>query len=165
MRSARLFLVRVLTCFIPETRGFGLKRSLYRWAGVKVGKGVRINSSAKISGIGQLSIGDNTWIGPEVMIVCSSEITIGANCDIAPRVFIGDGTHLITKEQDRIAGIDISKPIHIGNGCWLCVNCTILSGVSIGEKCVVAAGAVANDDYGSMKLLAGVPAKVVKNIQ
>ena len=93
MNSFRLFVVRKILDFIPETRAFGMKRTLYRWAGARIGDGVRINSSVKITGIGKLTIGDNTWIGSDTMIMCSSEVVIGANCDIAPRVFIGDGTH------------------------------------------------------------------------
>ncbi len=150
---------------IPETRGFGLKRALYRWAGAIIGNGVKINSSVRISGIGKLSIGENTWIGPEVMIACSSAISIGADCDIAPRVYIGDGTHKITPGMTRIAGQDVTEPIHIGNGCWLCVNSTVLPGVSIGDKCVVAAGAVVNKCCDRNRLIAGVPAKVIKELE
>lgn len=165
MNRFRLFITRLVSRFIPETHGFGLKRMLYRWAGANIGNGVKINSSVKISGIGNLSIGDNTWIGPEVMIACSSEISIGANCDIAPRVYIGDGTHKITPGMDRIAGEGETKPVHIGNGCWLCVNSTVLPGVSIGDKCVIAAGAVVNKDCRQNQLFAGVPAKGIKEFR
>lgn len=162
MNSLRLFIVRIILDFVPETRAFSLKRTLYRWAGANIGKGVRINSSAKIIGVGDLTIGANTWIGPETIIMCSSKIKIGANCDIAPCVYIGDGTHEITPDRDRIAGIDFTKCINIGDGCWLCTNATILPGVSIGNKCVVAAGAVVNQSCGNMELIGGVPAKLIK---
>lgn len=162
MNSLKLFLVRKILDFIPETRAFGMKRFLYRWTGVQIGNGVRISSSAKILGAGYLSIGDDTWIGPEAFIVCSSEISIGARCDIAPRVYIGDGTHEITPEMDRIAGIDTAKPIKIGDGCWLCANSTILPGVTICEKCVVASGAVVTCNFEHQLLLAGVPATIKK---
>ena len=165
MNSLRLFVVRKILDFIPETRAFGIKRTLYRWAGVTIGNGVRINSSAKISGIGKLIIGDNTWIGPETIILCSSEISIGANIDIAPRVYIGDGTHVITPDKECISGIDTVKGISIGDGCWICANATILPGVSIGNKCVVAAGAVVNKSCGNMELIGGVPAKLIKNLK
>lgn len=164
MNSLRLFVIRKILDFVPETRAFGMKRILYRWAGAIIGEGVRINSSAKITGVGKLSIGANTWIGPNTTIMCSSEISICANCDIAPRVYIGDGTHQITPNKDRIAGIDTTKKIVIGEGCWLCVNSTILPGVSIGNKCVVAAGAVVTGDCEDMTLVAGVPAKKIKDL-
>lgn len=163
MNSFRLFIVRKILNLVPETRGFSMKRALYRWAGVNVGEGVRINSSAKISGIGSLTIGANTWIGPGTIIICSSEITIGANCDIAPCVYIGDGTHKIMADGERVAGEAVTDNIIIGDGSWICVNATILPGVSIGRKCVVAAGAVVTSGSEDMKLLAGVPAKVIKD--
>lgn len=165
MNSIRLYLAGCLVHCMPETRAFGLKRILYRWAGVNIGDNVRICSSAKIIGAGQLEIGDNTWIGPETFISASSSVRIGANCDIAPRVFIGDGTHELTPEQDRVAGIETCRPISIGDGCWICVNATILAGVKIGCKCIVAAGAVVTQSFEIKKLIGGIPANVIKEIR
>lgn len=165
MNSIRLYLAGCLVHCMPETRAFGLKRILYRWAGVNIGDNVRICSSAKIIGAGQLEIGDNTWIGPEAFISASSSVRIGANCDIAPRVFIGDGTHKLTPEQNRVAGIEICQPISVGDGCWICANATILAGVEIGGKCIVAAGAVVTRPVESMKLIGGIPANVIKEIR
>ena len=164
MNSIRLFVVSKILNLFPETRAFGLKRVLYRWAGVKLGKGVRICSSVKILGVGNLVIGDNTWIGPGTTIFCSSNIDIGANCDIAPCVYIGDGSHRITPDKERVAGIVTTERIAIGDGCWLCVNATILPGVTIGKKCVVAAGSVVIHSSDEMELLAGVPAKTINKL-
>lgn len=164
MNSQRLFVIRKILDFVPETRAFGMKRTLYRWAGAVIGEGVRINSSVIITGVGNLSIGANTWVGPNTTIMCSSEISIGANCDIAPGVYIGDGTHELTPQEDRIAGIDTTKKIFIGDGCWLCVNSTVLPGVTIGNKCVVAAGAVVTKNSEDMTIIAGVPAKKIKDL-
>lgn len=164
MKSLRLFAIRQILHFIPETRGFGIKRALYRWAGVTIGDSVKINSSVIISGVGKLIIGSNTWVGPGTIIMCSSEITIGSNCDIAPRVYIGDGTHKITPDADRIAAIDTTSKITIGDGCWLCVNSTILPGVKIGKQCVVAAGAVVTTDCEERTMVGGVPARRIKKL-
>lgn len=164
MNSLRLYLVGCFVHHLPETRAFGLKRSLYRWAGAKIGNNVRICSSVKIMGVGQLEIGENTWIGPETFISASSTIKIGANCDIAPRVFIGDGTHELTPDRGRVADIETCHPITIGDGCWICANATIISGVEIGKKCVVAAGAVVVRSFEEMSIIGGVPAKVIKRI-
>lgn len=164
MNSGKLFIIGLIMPLIPLTRGFRLKAKLFRWAGAKLGKNVRIVSSVKIIGNGELIIGDNTWIGHETLILSSSKIEIGANCDIAPRVYIGTGTHLITPQKERIADITMSKDISIGNGCWLCVNSIILPGVSIGNKCVVAAGAVVKNSSDDYKMLAGVPAKEYKSL-
>lgn len=161
MKTCILYLSKLIFQFLPETKCFGLKRTLLRLAGVQVGKNVRICSSAMFIGAGRLKIGDNTWIGHRCIISSSSYIKIGANCDLAPNVYIGNGTHEITPQSERIADIEISKEITIGDGCWLCVNSTILPGVHIAPKCVVAAGAVVTRDIEeNMVLVAGIPAMI-----
>ena len=166
MNSTKLFLVSLILPFIPPTRAFRLKRNLYKWCGAKIDEGVRIVSTVRIIGNGNLSIGKNTWIGHYVTIICTSNIAIGKNCDIAPNVYIGNGTHEITPQKNRIAGIDCNKDIKIGNGCWLCAGTNILPGVTIGNHNVIAAGAVVNksikEDY---TIFGGVPAIKIKNLK
>lgn len=125
---------------LPETRCFGLKRAMWRLAGAKVGMDVRISSSAKIVCSGQLEIGDSTWVGSQVLLAPASKIVIGKNCDIAPRVYIGNGTHEIDSGGSRIAGRGVTLDVTIGDGCWLCANSTILPGAKIGNLCIVASG-------------------------
>lgn len=150
---------------IPESKGWGLKRALLRLAGAKVGRQVKISSTLKVYGAGTLEIGDNTWVGYQTLIAASSSVVIGANCDIAPRVYIGTGTHLIDVNADHVAAKDISKDVCIGDGCWLGANSTILPGTEIGCKCVVAAGAVVAKSFTVDKILiAGVPAERKKNL-
>ncbi len=163
MKGISRYLVGIILPILPETRCFGFKRWLLRVRGAKIGKNVRICSSARFLGTGELEIGDNTWIGHECLISSSSKIIIGANCDLAPRVYIGTGTHEITVNCDRVADIEISRDIKIGDGCWLCVNTTILPGVEIGNKCIIAAGAVVTKPFqADLLLIAGVPAVVRK---
>lgn len=164
MRSIVQYLNKFIFPLLPETKCFSLKRGLLRLSGAKIGSNVRICSSVMIIGAGELTIGDNTWVGHRCLISASSSIKIGKNVDIAPNVYIGNGTHEITPDKERIASIELAKDIVIGNGCWLCANVTILPGVTIGDKCVVAAGSVVTKSYGNMKLLAGVPADIKKNI-
>ena len=99
MNTLLLYIVGGLIHSLPSTKCFSLKCQLYRLTGAKIGKNVRIASSAKIIGNGDLTIGDNTWIGHEVMIACSNKIVIGKDCDIAPRVYIGNGTHIIESQS------------------------------------------------------------------
>lgn len=165
MNSLRLYLVGRLVHRLPETRAFGFKRLLYRWAGVKLGNNVRICSSVKIIGGGELEIGENTWLGPEGLISVSSQIKIGANCDIGPRVYIGDGTHELTPGYKRVADIECSRPIIIEDGCWIGVNSTIIAGVTLGVKCVVGAGAVVTNSYDGLLVVGGVPAKKLRTIE
>ena len=164
MKTSVLYFANCIFRMLPETKCFGLKRGLLRLSGAKIGSNVRICSSVMIIGAGELTIGDNTWVGHRCLISASSSIKIGKTVDIAPNVYIGNGTHEITPDKERIASIELAKDIVIGNGCWLCANVTILPGVTIGDKCVVAAGSVVTKSCGNMKLLAGIPADVKKNM-
>ena len=161
----RLWLYRVLVSRLPETRAFGFKAWLLRWCGAEVGRNVRINSSAVVSGTARLRIGDNVWIGPDCRIYPTGEgdVTIGSNVDIAPEVMIVTGSHEVAVEGERAAGRGCSAPVVVGDGCWLCARATVFKGVCIPPRTVVAAGAVVvrsvSDRPGGM--WAGVPAKAV----
>lgn len=164
MKSGKLYVCMLLFRLFPETRFFGLKASLLRWAGAAVGRGVRICSSVTILGPGRLEIGDDTWVGPQVLIVSGSCVRIGRCVDIAPKVFIGTGTHQPDAEGKHSAGSGINRDVVIGDGVWLGVCSTILPGISIGHKAVVAAGAVVTRDVPEMKVVGGIPAEILKDL-
>lgn len=165
MNSTGLYFVRHFVRLLPDTRCFRLKRFLYRICGVKIGINVRICSSAIICGDGELLIGDNTWIGHESFISSSSTVTIGADVNIAPRVFIGTGTHEIDFWGPAIAGRGYNQPIVISDGVWLCSNCVILPGVVVGRKALVAAGAVVTKNIPDKEMWGGIPARIIRNMK
>lgn len=109
-------------------------------------------------------MGFDSFINPELFIIFSSscKIIIGDNVDIGPRVYIATGSHLIEPIFGHIAGKGFNKDIIIGNGCWIGANSSILHGVIIGEKVVVASGSVVVDVVPTNTIIAGVPALVVK---
>lgn len=164
MKTFISYLNNLVIPLLPETRCYALKRWLWKRAGASIGRNVRICSSAMIIGAGELVIGDNTWVGHRAILSASSSIRIGKNVDIAPNVFIGNGTHEITPDKDRIADTELSKDIVIGDGCWICANVSILAGVTIGKKCVVAAGSVVTKSFDNMNLIAGIPAVQKKEL-
>ncbi len=161
----RLWVYRVLTHGLPETRGFAFKRGLLRWAGATIGKNVRINSSAVFAGNGKLTIGDDVWIGPGCYIspVGDAEITLGSHIDIASQVMILTGSHQVNLEGEHIGGRGIAASVVIGDGCWLCARSTILPGVTLGDKALVAAGAVVTKSFPEPRsFVVGVPATLKK---
>lgn len=144
----------------PPTRAFALKRSLLRWCGAEVGDNVRIVSSARFMLTGGLSVGDDTWIGHEVMIVGGdADVRIGARVDIAPRVTIATGTHAIGETCDRAAGPGRSHPVTIEDGVWIGAGATILGGVRVGAMSIVGACALVNRDVAPSNRVGGVPAR------
>ena len=162
MRSFLLSLVNRIVHCLPSTRFFGIKRYLYRLCGAKIGKNVRICSSATIIGDSSLVIADDVWIGHETMIVASAPVIIDAYVNIAPRCYIGTGTHLIDPYGNTIAGKGVSLPIHIKEGAWLCTHSVVLAGVTVGKKSITAAGAVVCKPVPDGEMWGGVPAKRIR---
>lgn len=162
MRTPILFLLTLAFRLIPETRLFAVKATLLRLAGAKLGKNVCVCSSATILGPGQLEIGDHTWIGHDVLICSGSSVKIGRDVDIAPRVYIGTGTHEIDSSGERSAGLGVDRDVLIERGVWLGVAAIVLPGVKIGSNAVVAAGAVVASDVASRSVVGGVPARVIQ---
>jgi acetyltransferase-like isoleucine patch superfamily enzyme len=161
LSSWKLWCYKLAMRFMPETSFFPLKRIMLRWCGARVGKNVRICSSAIFLGAGELIIGADTWIGHCSLIIASSTITIGERVDIAPRVYIGTGTHVSNFDGDRCAGMGINQDIVIGDGCWIGACATILPGVSIGKMSIIGAGALVNKPLPERVTAVGVPAKIL----
>lgn len=165
MNSTVLWFYKLLTGWLPESRGFGWKNFLLRRAGAKIGRNVRVYSSAHILGTGSLTIGDDVHVGPDVLISVAAPagVTIGSHVDIAPGVMILTGSHEIDPQGEHLAGKGTAASVTIGAGSWLCARSVILSGVTLPEKTLVAAGAVVAQSIATpASLLAGVPAQVKK---
>lgn len=167
MKPFRLWIYRLLTWWLPETRCFGWKRFLLRWAGATIGKNVHINSSAVFGGNGELIVGDDVWIGARDVIcpTAPARIFIGSHVDIGPEVMMLTGSHIIDLEGEHIGGRGISESVSVGNGCWLGARAMILPGVTLAEKTLVAAGAVVTKSVEERgELIAGIPAVLKKKL-
>lgn len=168
MKSLLQFFLKIIFPLLPPTRLFSVKVFLLNAAGYSIHKSVRIGYNLKVFGNGKLIVKSNTWLGHETFLALSdaSIIEIEENVDIAPRVYIGTGTHEINKGEniDRAAGKGIYKNVKIKKGTWVGANSTILPGVTIGEYCVIAAGSVVASDVPDRTIYGGVPAKFLKNI-
>jgi acetyltransferase-like isoleucine patch superfamily enzyme len=148
---------------MPETRLFAVKAMMLRLAGAKLGRNVRVCSSVTVLGPGQLEIGEDTWIGPGVLICSGSSVIIGSAVDVAPRVYIGTGSHEIDSNGRRAAGLGFERDVVIETGAWLGVASVVLPGVKIGSNAVVAAGAVVAENVSSRAVVGGVPARVIRH--
>ena len=88
----------------------------------------------------------------------SGKITIGDNVFIAPDVCIVTEEHAMDVEQ-RVAGLEYTHPVTIGDNVWICTGAIILPGVTIGADSVIGAGSVVTKDIPSRSLPLEIPAK------
>ncbi len=115
---------------------YGADIILFKGAKLKLGKGGFINSDCKIR--------------------CHESITIGDYCAISHDFTIMDS------DAHKINGVKSIKPIVIGNHVWIGTRVTVLKGVNVGDGAIIAAGAVVTKDVPANTMVAGVPAKVIK---
>lgn len=108
-----------------------------------------------------ISIGSRTTIGHYSFIFSSREIRIGADCMIAPFVYIVDSDHMTARDKPMNQQINISDSIAIGNDVWIAAGAKILRGVTIGDGAVIAAGAVVTSSVDPYTIVGGVPARVI----
>lgn len=156
---------------------------------VQFGKRVIINHRFKLRGKGKLLIGDDVrmwaheeknrfqFYSPNALIVIGpgsglngvfchayNSITIGKNCMIGSATLMDTDFHTFDDPTHILYGNPLSKPIVIGDGTWLAGQCVILKGVTIGKKSVVGFRAVVTKSFPDNVVVAGNPAKVVKEV-
>ena len=131
--------------------------AMYRVLGMKIDERAIIWCGARINHPGNIVIGRNTIVGPDMVMLSQGGITIGDNVNISGFGFI------ISQEHDTASpGLEtILAEVVIGDYAWLATNVTIMPGVRIGKGACVAAGSVVTKDVADHAIVAGVPAKVI----
>jgi acetyltransferase-like isoleucine patch superfamily enzyme len=113
--------------------------------------------------VGDVVIGDHTRIGLHNTVI--GPVTIGSHVNLAQGITITALNHNFEDKSQRIDDQGVSTdPVIVGDDIWIGANAVILPGVSIGHHSVVAAGAVVTKDVPPHSLVAGVPAKIIKEI-
>lgn len=110
-----------------------------------------------------IHLGENFYANFDLVILDVCEVHIGRNCLIAPRVQILAATHPIDPDVRR-SGLESGAPITIGDDVWIGAGAIIHPGVTIGDGAVIGAGAVVTKDVPARSVVAGVPAKVIRQI-
>ena len=137
--EVRVLMSRLTASEIDES--FGLFPPFHTDCGnnTKIGKRVFINAGCQFQDQGGITIGDDVLVGPQTIIA-----TLNHDSD-----------------PDKRGGM-FAKPVKIGDKVWLGARVTICPGVTIGEGAIVGAGAVVTKDVPPRAVVAGVPAKVIK---
>lgn len=111
-----------------------------------------------------IHVGDNFYANYDLIILDVCEVRIGHNCFIAPRVSIFTAGHPLDAPT-RISGLEIGKPVTIGDNAWIGGHAVINPGVTMGNNVVIAAGAVVTKDVPDDVVVAGVPARVIRHLK
>ncbi len=149
-----------LLLFRPTPKVFWKWRNLLlKVFGAKIGKGSKIHPSAKISEPWFLVLGDYVCVGPYVICYSSGGIEIQSYATISQYAYLCSASHDYTKHAMPL----IMKPVKIEKQAWICADAFIGLGVTIGQGAVVGARAVVAKDVEPWNIVAGNPARFIKN--
>lgn len=109
---------------------------------IHLGKNVFINSGCRFQDQGGIHIGDDVLIGHNVVIATLNH-----------------------EENPSKRSNLIPSPVRIGNGVWIGSNVTVTPGVTIGDGAIVGAGAVVTRDVARNTIVAGVPARYIRDVK
>ena len=125
--------------------------------------GSKFDGPCRISmeGNSTLKIGCNSGIRGVSFVLKDADITVGRNCMFSYDVLIRNNDHHKVLEDGNVT--NSAQSIVIDDHVWLCERSTVLKGVSLGKDSIVAFGAVVTKDCPPNSIMAGNPARVVKN--
>ena len=114
--------------------------------------------------VGDIVIGNHSRVGIHSIVI--GPVSIGSHVQLAQGVVVTGLNHIFSNPSIPIdmQGVE-TKMVEISDDVWIGANATILPGVKIGQHCVVAAGAVVCSDVPAHCVVAGVPAKVIKQLK
>ena len=110
---------------------------------------------------GRLEIGDGTMVNFGADISATKSVTIGRDCLIGTHVTILDNDfHDLVERLRRPEG----KPVRVGDRVWMGNRVIVLPGMTIGDDAVIGAGSVVTSDVPPRTVVAGNPARVLRQI-
>lgn len=131
-----------------------------RWEKARLlnfGEGTSVYDSVLV--IGDVQVGQNTWIGPFVVLDGSGGLKIGSNCSISAgvQIYSHDSVNWAIGQS---ASYDYAAT-KIGDNCYIGPNTVISKGISIGDKCIVGANSLVLTDITGNSKAVGTPCKII----
>ena len=151
-------------CIVPQVRAVVL-----RLLGARIGKNSIIHDVRFINfyrgSFRNLSIGPDCFVGQECLIDLSAPLSLGDRATLGQRVMIL--THMNVGYPDHPLQArfpSTASGVSVGKGCFIGASSTLLDGVTVGEGCFVAAGAVVSRSCPANRMIAGVPAREIREL-
>lgn len=139
-----------------------LRAYLYRPLRFRSGAAPTIKGGCRVNGFG-LRIGARVFVNRSCYFDLSAPIDIGDDVVVGHHVIFVTADHEIGTARRR-AGPVVPKPIAVGDGAWIGARSFIMPGVRIGRGAVVGAGSVVTRDVPTDCIVAGVPARILRQI-
>lgn len=152
------YLVNIVFFMNPLNPISSLKRTLLRWFGAKVGKGVILKPAINIKYPWKLSIGDFSWIGEKVWIDNLGEVVIGKNVCLSQGAMLLTGNHNFSKIKFDL----MVDGIYLDDGVWIGAQALVCPGVQCASHAVLTARSVATKNLEAYTIYQGNPAIAVK---
>lgn len=143
-----------LFAWSPPT-AYSWRRWILRLFGARVGRGVLVGQSARVTYPWKASFGDYSRIGDHVEIYSLAPISIGRNVVVSNKSYLCAGTH----DHSELTFPLIGRAIKIGDEAWIGIDCYIAPGVSIGQGAVIASRSTVIHDTDPAMMAAGGPTR------
>lgn len=152
------YFVNALFFINPLNPSSGLKKSLLRYFGARIGTGVVLKPGINIKYPWKLEIGDHSWIGEKVWIDNLAVVHIGKNACLSQGALLLTGNHDYTKP-----GFDLMvREIVLEDGVWIGAMAIVGPGVTCASHAVLTAGSVASGSLEAYGVYRGNPATRVR---
>lgn len=168
-RTFRFFYLTLLHALFRCSLFPPIRRWFLICLGAKVGHDVVMNRIRFFNydrkGFRGLKIGNHVFIGDECLLDLAEGIELADHVTLAERVTVL--THINVGYKDHPLQKKFpskTEPVRLGRGCFIGACSTILAGIHIGEESLIGAGSLVNKDIPAKTVVAGVPAKKIREI-
>ena len=135
---------------------YGWRRFLLRAFGAKVGEGVIIRPTSRVTYPWKVKLGNHCWIGDHTELYSLGPISIGNNAVVSQKSYLCAGSH----DPLDITFPLTAAPVTVEDEAWIATDCFVAPGVTIGRGAIVAARSTVRGDVPPGVVVAGSPAVV-----
>lgn len=128
------------------------------------GERIQVNQPFRCDYGVNIRVGEDFFANFNLTVLDEGEVVIGDNAFIGPNVSIYTACHPVEPEE-RNRLVEWSMPVTIGHNVWIGGSVTILPGVTIGDDCVIGAGSVVTRDIPAGSVAVGNPCRVIRRVK